>query len=153
MPDVFTKTKRSAVMSAIRSRGNKETELRLAFILRSNGIKGWRRNQGLPGKPDFVFRRERLAIFVDGCFWHGCPKHGRNPGSNRAYWLPKLERNRQRDLEVTKLLRKARWRVLRLWEHDLGNPARAASRIRSSVKKKHLSRLPRAFGKKGATKR
>ncbi len=119
MPDVFTKKKRSQVMAAIRSRGNKDTELKLAAILRAVGITGWRRHQPLPGKPDFIFRRERLAIFVDGCFWHGCPKHGRNPDTNRSYWLPKLQRNRQRALEVTRSLEKPGWRTLRIWEHEL----------------------------------
>ena len=74
MADVFTKKKRSAVMAAIRSHGNKDTELKLISIFRGHGIKGWRRHQPLPGKPDFVFRRERLAVFVDGCFWHGHPE-------------------------------------------------------------------------------
>ena len=74
MTDVFSKKKRSQVMAAIRSKGNKTTELRLASILRAHGISGWRRHQPLFGKPDFVFRRERLAVFVDGCFWHGCPQ-------------------------------------------------------------------------------
>ncbi len=77
MADVFSKSKRSKVMAAIRSKGNKDTELRLAFILRAYGIKGWRRHYPLPGKPDFVFPKQRLAVFVDGCFWHSCPKHGR----------------------------------------------------------------------------
>jgi DNA mismatch endonuclease (patch repair protein) len=84
MPDVFTKRKRSEVMSRIRGRGNKETELALAKLLRKHRITGWRRNQAVFGKPDFVFRRQRLAVFVDGCFWHGCPIH-----SNPARWLKK----------------------------------------------------------------
>src|SRR6266704_3667265 len=96
MADVFSKKKRSQVMAAIRSRGNIDTELKLASIFRAHRIKGWRRHQRLPGSPDFVFRRERVAVFVDGCFWHGCPKHGRTPDSNRGYWLPKLKRNKQR---------------------------------------------------------
>lgn len=79
--DVFTKKKRSQIMAAVRSTGNRTTELRLASILRANGITGWRRHQPLPGKPDFVFRRERLAVFADGCFWHGCPRHLRMPFS------------------------------------------------------------------------
>lgn len=129
MADVFSKAKRSQVMSAIRSKGNKDTELKLAAILRANGITGWRRHQPLPGRPDFIFRRERLAVFVDGCFWHACPKHGRKPASNRAYWLPKLKRNQKRDRKVTKALQKAGWRVLRLWSHALGNPRMVAWRI------------------------
>jgi DNA mismatch endonuclease (patch repair protein) len=129
VPDVFTKKKRSQVMAAIRSRGNKDTELKLASILRTARITGWRRHQPLAGRPDFVFHSARIAVFVDGCFWHGCPKHGRKPGSNRAYWLPKLRRNQRRDRAVTRALSKAGWHVIRLWEHDLANPAQAGSRI------------------------
>jgi DNA mismatch endonuclease (patch repair protein) len=129
MPDVFTKKKRSQVMATIRSKGNKDTELKLIAIFRVAKITGWRRYQSVAGKPDFVFWRERLAVFVDGCFWHGCPKHGRKPGSNRAYWLPKLRRNRKRDLAVTRNLSKNGWAVLRVWEHDLSNPPRLALRI------------------------
>jgi DNA mismatch endonuclease (patch repair protein) len=127
--DVFSKKKRSQVMAAIRSRGNKDTELKLASILRAAGITGWRRHQPVPGHPDFIFRRERLTVFVDGCFWHGCPKHGRKPGSNRAYWLPKLRRNQRRDRAVTRALSKAGWHVIRLWEHDLAHPVPATKRI------------------------
>jgi len=68
MADVFSKRKRSQVMAAIRSKGNKDTELKLASILRAHGIKGWRRHQPLVGKPDFIFLKQRLAVFVDGCF-------------------------------------------------------------------------------------
>ena len=129
MADVFTKKKRSQVMAAIRSKGNKATELKLASILRGARITGWRRHQPLPGRPDFIFRRARLAIFVDGCFWHGCPKHGRKPGSNRSYWIPKLRRNKERDAAVARALSKSRWVVIRLWEHDLAAPPRVAKRI------------------------
>jgi DNA mismatch endonuclease (patch repair protein) len=132
--DVFTKKKRSQVMAAIRSRGNKDTELKLASILRAAGITGWRRHQRILGRPDFVFRKARLAVFVDGCFWHGCPKHGRKPGSNRAYWLPKLRRNRERDDEVKRSLSSAGWAVIRLWEHDLTNPQRCAARIARAIR-------------------
>ena len=119
MADVFTKSKRSEVMSRIRGRGNKDTELALAKILRANRITGWRRNQKLFGKPDFVFKRARLALFVDGCFWHGCPKHATKPKNNRAFWQRKLSANKQRDALVTRMLRRAGWRVLRVWEHEL----------------------------------
>ena len=116
-------------MAAIRSSGNKDTELKLVAILRAAHITGWRRRQPLPGRPDFIFRSARLAIFVDGCFWHGCPKHGRKPHSNREYWLPKLRRNRERDTAVKRALRSAGWTVIRLWEHDLATPTRCAARI------------------------
>lgn len=90
MADIWSKKKRSEVMSLIRSRGNKETELRLIAIFREHGITGWRRNQALFGKPDFTFRRERVVVFVDGCFWHGCPKCYKRPKSNRKFWDPKM---------------------------------------------------------------
>ena len=119
MPDVFTKAKRSEVMSRIRGRGNKDTELALANIFREQRITGWRRNQQIFGRPDFIFPKLKLAIFVDGCFWHGCPKHATWP-ANRAAWLRrKIEGNRARDALVTRTLRRAGWRVLRVWEHEL----------------------------------
>jgi DNA mismatch endonuclease (patch repair protein) len=72
-----------------------------------------------PVSVDFVFRRERVALFVDGCYWHACPKHGTMPAGNRAFWKAKLARNTERDRTVTRALRKAGWTVLRIWEHDL----------------------------------
>ena len=131
MADVFTKAKRSAVMALIRSRGNKATELRMIALFRAEGITGWRRNARVFGKPDFVFRRERVAVFVDGCFWHGCPRHATLPASNRAFWKAKFARNAARDREVTRTLRKAGWRVLRVWECALAKKrsARTAARI------------------------
>ena len=119
MPDVFTKIKRSEVMSRIRGRGNRATEIALARLLRQNKITGWRRHLPIFGKPDFTFRRHRLVIFVAGCFWHGCRKHSNMPGSNQSYWQNKLARNSIRDRLVTRTLRKQGWYVLRIWEHDL----------------------------------
>jgi DNA mismatch endonuclease (patch repair protein) len=121
MPDVFTKAKRSAVMSLIRGKGNKDTELRMMALFREHGISGWRRGQVLTGKPDFVFRPERVAVFVDGCFWHGCPKpkHAPKPKTRAEWWAAKLERNKVRDRVVTRALRKAGWKVVRVWECDL----------------------------------
>ena len=140
MADVFTKAKRSEVMSRIRSRGNKATELPLAKLLRRHGITGWRRHVEIRGraalpsgpkigaarrrpafrvKPDFVLPKLKLAIFVDGCFWHGCPKHATKPKNNRAFWQRKLTANQQRDRIVNRALRAQGWRVLRIWEHAL----------------------------------
>ncbi len=119
MADVFTKAKRSEVMSRIRGRGNKDTELALAMLMRRHGITGWRRNRSVFGKPDFVFLKLKLAVFVDGCFWHGCPKHATKPKKNWAFWRRKLSANRQRDLTVNRTLRKVGWRVVRIWECDL----------------------------------
>ena len=119
MPDVFTKEKRSEVMSLIKGKGNKRTEGALIKIFKEHGITGWRRHLKLPGKPDFTFRKERLTVFVDGCFWHGCPKCYRAPKGNRKFWETKITRNRERDREVNKELRKRGWHVLRIAEHSL----------------------------------
>lgn len=119
MPDVFAKAKRAQVMSCIRGRGNKTTELVLAKLLRQAGITGWRRHVVVFGRPDFMFRKERLVVFVDGCFWHGCPKHGIAPKNNGVFWSEKLGGNKTRDRLVNRTLRKAGWRVVRIWEHDL----------------------------------
>jgi len=118
-------------MSRIRSRGNKNTEVALAKLFRRNKIIGWRRNRKVFGKPDFVFPKLKLALFVDGCFWHGCPKHGTQPKGNRTFWKNKFARNKARDVLVTRTLRRAGWRVLRLWEHELAkkNEARLLRRI------------------------
>ena len=135
MPDVFTKTKRSEVMSRIRGRGNKDTELALVKLLRRHRITGWRRNQSVFGKPDFIFASLKLAVFVDGCFWHGCPKHCNQPANNRAFWQHKLAANKKRDALVTRTLRRTGWRVLRVWEHELArkNEARLLRRIQRAV--------------------
>lgn len=117
----------------IRSRGNKATELRLIEIFREHGITGWRRNQNLIGKPDFTFRRERVVVFVDGCFWHGCPKCYQRPKSNRKFWDEKIAANRKRDRLVNRELRKLGWHVVRLWQHQLGKPARVAGIVKRAL--------------------
>jgi len=143
MADVFSKKKRSEVMSRIRSRGNAATELALARLLRANKISGWRRQLVLrfqvsgfkfQVRPDFVFRQVRLAMFVDGCFWHGCPKHGTQPRGNAAFWKKKFATNRARDRRVNRTLRSAHWRVLRIWECALKkNPQTCLRRIEQAL--------------------
>ena len=159
MPDIFSKRKRSAVMSAIRSRGNCDTELRLIALMRAHGITGWRRGSVIrdqksevgsqkaePGRrkiggkrrvrfavrPDFVFRSKRLAVFVDGCFWHGCPIHGTKPKNDAAFWRKKIAANQARDQLVNRTLRAQGWKVVRIWEHELArkNERRLLSRLR-----------------------
>ena len=120
-------------MAAVKSTGNKATELKLISIFRANGIAGWRRNQKITGKPDFTFRKERIVLFIDGCFWHGCSIHCRKPNSNRSYWLQKIVRNQKRDVTVRKTLRKMGWRVLKIWEHELRFPNSLANRIKSKL--------------------
>lgn len=105
--------------------------------MRAAGITGWRRGSPLPGKPDFVFRTEKVAIFVDGCFWHGCPRHGRTPKSRSDFWLNKLAQNVRRDRAVTLALRASGWMVLRIWECAL-----ARSRAGRT-----MARIARALGR------
>jgi DNA mismatch endonuclease, patch repair protein len=132
-------------MSLIRGHGNKGTELRLIQAFQANGITGWRRGCIIRGpayaptelrrgkqttedrrqkkrfsvRPDFVFPKLRVALFVDGCFWHGCPKHATWPKTRAAFWRSKIEGNRARDRRVNSALRKRGWTVLRIWEHEL----------------------------------
>lgn len=122
-------------MSRIRGRGNKDTELALAKLLRAHRIIGWRRNQPVFGKPDFVFRKIKLAVFVDGCFWHGCPTHATKPRNNAGFWRKKLAANKARDRLVSRTLRRDGWRVLRVWEHELArkNQARLLRRIQKAL--------------------
>lgn len=117
-------------MSRIRSRNNKSTELRLRSILRANKLNGWRRHQPLPGAPDFAFGSAKLAVFVDGCFWHGCPKCYKAPGKNAAFWAEKVAYNRRRDRHIARTLRSRDWSVIRIWEHSLKNPDAVVARIR-----------------------
>lgn len=134
MSDIYTKAERSRLMSLIRSAGNKSTELRLIAIMRSFCITGWRRNYRVLGNPDFVFRHARVAVFVDGCFWHGCPIHCRFPTGNRTFWLKKLTANKSRDQRVTRALRHQGWHVIRIWEHDLvGRPGICVGRIARAI--------------------
>src|SRR5215211_4714921 len=105
MADVFSKSKRSEIMSRVRGHGNRKTELALAAMLRKHGITGWRRRYAMFGKPDFVFPKIKLAVFVDGCFWHVCPIHSEIPRNNRAFWLKKFSSNQTRDHTVNKVLK------------------------------------------------
>lgn len=106
-------------MGRIRCRGNETTEVRLIRIMRRFGITGWRRGSTLLGRPDFVFPAARLAVFVDGDFWHGHPRYFKLPKSNVGYWRSKIERNRARDRAVTEDLKQRGWNVRRFWESGL----------------------------------
>jgi DNA mismatch endonuclease, patch repair protein len=145
MADVFSKDKRSEVMSKIRGKGNKDTELALIKIFKEHHIVGWRRNQALFGRPDFVFRSERIAVFVDGCFWHGCPEHATVPKNNRLFWQKKLKNNKLRDELVTLELDKKRWTVVRIWEHELTESSRVALRIQTEIDKAMVDKPKRFF--------
>lgn len=119
MADTFTPKERSEIMAKVKGFGNKSTELKLIKIFKEFGIKGWRRKYPLPGCPDFVFPKARLAIFVDGCFWHGCKEHCRLPATNREYWILKINNNIKRDKKISAHLAGKEWLVIRIWEHEL----------------------------------
>ena len=135
MADVFDKAQRSTVMSRIRSSGNKSTELRLIKLFKGAGITGWRRNYLVKGKPDFVFLKQRVAVFVDGCFWHGHDCRNTRPSDNAEYWKKKRERNIHRDAEVTDSFETRGWTVLRIWECELtkAKSDKSLNRIRSTL--------------------
>jgi len=117
--DKYSKDVRSRMMRSVRSKGNRSTELKLIQIFRVLKYKGWRRSSSLPGKPDFVFPKERIAIFADGCYWHGHDCRPFKPGDNAEYWAPKIARNKERDKAVSKALKRMGWRVVRFWECQL----------------------------------
>jgi DNA mismatch endonuclease (patch repair protein) len=134
MTDRHTPKQRSYNMSRIRSKSNVSTELAFAKLLRSNHIKGWRRHVAIEGRPDFVFSAQKLAVFVDGCFWHACKHCNQIPSSNNPYWNRKFELNRARDRKVSNSLRERGWIVLRLWEHSLKTPGRCIKRLKGALK-------------------
>ena len=148
--DIFSAAKRSEVMSRIRSRGNKTTEVPMLIAMRQAGVKGWRRHVSLrigscSVRPDFVFSRHKIAVFVDGCFWHSCPEHGTRPQSNQNFWDQKLESNVARDIRASKALKAAGWVVFRFWEHSVKkDPAKCARKIARELMKKSLHSCFRA---------
>lgn len=122
MSEVFSNTSasRRANMRAIRSRGNRSTEVRLRAAIVCRGIRGWTLHPNeVFGVPDFFFEKRRVAIFVDGCFWHGCPLCGHVPKTNTEYWVKKINRNRARDNVVNVTLAASSFSVVRLWECEI----------------------------------
>lgn len=110
---------RSRSMSAVKSKNNLSTERLLRMALVRSRIRGWITHADLPGKPDIYFPKERLAVFLDGCFWHGCSRCGHIPKTNTLFWATKIKRNRQRDQKNGRLLRGQGVLVIRAWEHSL----------------------------------
>jgi DNA mismatch endonuclease, patch repair protein len=122
-------------MSRIRARDT-GPELTLRKALWALGLR-YRLANSLPGKPDLVFLRERVGVFIDGCFWHSCPIHGVKPKSNRAFWSQKLRGNARRDLAVGRELRARGWKVIRVWEHDVrSDPSRVALRVYTRIRRR-----------------
>lgn len=116
MTDVLTPDQRKLNMSRIKGK-NTSPEIKIRKLLFSNGIRGYRVNYKITGKPDIVFPRKRLVIFIDGCFWHKCPIHFQVPQTNTEFWLEKINRNVERDLIINKKLKNEGWEVMRIWEH------------------------------------
>jgi DNA mismatch endonuclease (patch repair protein) len=139
MPDIFTKAKRSEVMSRIRCKDT-QPELRVRTYLHAAGCRYRLHYSKLPGRPDIVFVRRRICLFVHGCFWHGCIKCRdglRKPKSNRAYWLPKIRRNKRRDMENISRIRAAGWQVLVIWECETAD-VRNLQRLLKTIRKKRI---------------
>ena len=119
MADVYNKDKRSAIMRNIKAKGNKSTELALIKFFREQGITGWKRGYPVKGHPDFIFLKKRLAIFVDGCFWHGHDCRNTHPKNNENFWLKKISGNIKHDKDITKIFENRDWTVIRIWECEL----------------------------------
>ena len=116
--DTISRAKRSSLMRKIKSRDTKlekdiQRSLKLHKVYFAVNIKT------IFGKPDIVFRKKKILVFIDSCFWHGCPKHCRLPSARRSYWVNKINRNKSRDKEVNRILKKEDWKVFRFWEHNL----------------------------------
>ena len=119
MSDIFTSEKRSAVMKAVKSRNTKTTEIKMMEIFKELHIIGWRRTYPLIGKPDFVFPKKRVVVFVDGCFWHGHDCRNVTPSDNAEFWEAKRLYNKKHDEEVTQTLVEKNWTIIRIWECEL----------------------------------
>lgn len=133
MVDVLSPAQRSYCMSRIRGRDT-SPEIRLRKALWHLGLRYRVRNR-LPGRPDLVFRSLNTVVFVDGCFWHSCPKHAVVPKTNQGFWQTKLRGNIDRDLRVNRELRGLGWRVIRVWEHEIrADPERAAERLSAKIR-------------------
>lgn len=132
---------RSKIMAAVRTRHG-TAEKRMEGLLRSNRLSGFRRQWPVLGKPDYVWPQLRVALFIDGCFWHGCPCK-RPPKQNARYWKEKIVANRRRDLRVSRRLRREGWTVLRVWECKVEQPF-ALSRIQRALGRNEKRRTPKS---------
>jgi DNA mismatch endonuclease (patch repair protein) len=118
--DNVTRKKRSETMRAVKSKDSKIELLFRKEIWKRGGR--YRKNQGLYfGKPDLINKSKKTVIFIDSCFWHGCPSHCRIPKTNKEYWVKKINRNKERDIEVNQYYKAKGWNILRVWEHDIKN--------------------------------
>lgn len=133
MTDVLTRKQRSYNMSMIRAK-NTKPEIVLRKMLSVNRIKGYRLHYRLMGKPDIVFPKRKIAVFIDGCFWHKCPRCFIKPVTRKKFWKNKIDSNVKRDRVVNRTLRKKGWKVLRIWEHELKNEKIVKRKILDKIK-------------------
>jgi DNA mismatch endonuclease (patch repair protein) len=125
-------------MKAVRGKNNRTTERRFRALLVGAGMRGWKvRPKGIPGSPDVYFPEARLAVFLDGCYWHACPRCGHVPRINRTFWSAKLQRNQERDREKERRLAEDGIRVVRFWEHELAEEGTAClRRLREAIQRR-----------------
>ncbi len=136
MADVLTKQQRSYCMSQVRGR-NTKLEVTIRKLIWQKGFR-YRIEHGLKGKPDMVFPFYNVVVFIDGCFWHSCPKHYRPPSTNKKFWNEKISKNKERDNKINIHLKKEGWRVIRVWEHDVNKgPEKTANKIIKFLLKKN----------------
>jgi DNA mismatch endonuclease, patch repair protein len=134
MTDVLTPDQRKLNMSRIRGKDT-SPELIIRKLLFLNGIRGYRVHYKLPGKPDIVFTKKHLAIFIDGCFWHKCPFDFKEPETRKEFWMNKINSNVLRDQAVAEILKSSGWTVLRIWEHEVKeNPEDVVERMIKALK-------------------
>lgn len=131
--DNVDKRTRSRIMASVRPYGNLTTEIMFGKLLWAEGIRGYRKHWPIQGKPDFAWPRRKIAVFVDGCFWHGCTRCRSIPAANASFWKNKIEKNRARDRRVTRRLRQQGWTVVRIWECRVSAPSSVA-RVKSLLK-------------------
>lgn len=115
--DTVPPEKRSEVMRAVKSSDTK-IEVTVRSALWKRGLR-FKKKSSLPGKPDIVFTGAKTVVFIDSCFWHGCPEHCRMPKTNQKYWEAKIQRNSERDSEITRQYQSMGWCAIRIWEHEL----------------------------------
>lgn len=139
MSDVFDKSARSEVMRAVKNKNPKSTELTLIKLFKENHITGWLHSYNVKGHPDFVFLNKRIAIFVDGCFWHGHDCRNTRPADNAEYWAKKREKNIQHDKQITAMFEGRGWTVIRIWECELKkkNIMQTLLRIKTALEEIH----------------
>jgi DNA mismatch endonuclease (patch repair protein) len=108
-------------MRKIKSKNNNSTELKIIHIFKKSNITGWRRNYKITGNPDFVFPKLRIAVFTDGCFWHGHNCRNLTPKQNNEYWQSKITKNKKRDQKINEYLQNLGWEVIRIWECQINS--------------------------------